>query len=64
MYFSMRTTRPQCMQAAQQYFDRHLMQFLQYLITSDGEGFGQLQQLLVTLPLKDGVLGVYPMQDT
>ncbi|XP_026452060.1 uncharacterized protein LOC113352462 [Papaver somniferum] len=64
LYFSMHTTRPQCMKTTQLQFDEQLIQFLQYLITSDGAWFGQLKQRIATLPISYGGLGVYTMHDT
>lgn len=64
LYFTMRITRPQVMQYAQLQFDEHLLQFLRYLITSDGASFGQLQQRIATLPIKYVGLGIYTMGDT
>lgn len=64
LYFTMRTTRPQVLKAAQQRFDLHLLQYLRYLMTGDEPGFGQLHQRLATLPISDGGLGVYIMADT
>ncbi|XP_026378606.1 uncharacterized protein LOC113273051 [Papaver somniferum] len=61
LYFAMRTTKPEFLDEAQLVFDDHLRQFLGHLVTGDGPGFGLLQQRLVTLPIKDGGLGVYTM---
>lgn len=64
LYFTMRTTNPQFMQSAQIQYDQYLFHFLRYLITGDGPGFGPRQQCIATLPMKDGGLGVYTMEDT
>ncbi|XP_026445253.1 uncharacterized protein LOC113345800 [Papaver somniferum] len=64
LYFAMRTTKPQFLQAAQVRFDQFLLQFLRYLVTGDGPGFGPIQQRIATLPIRDGGLGVYTMADT
>ncbi|XP_026412030.1 uncharacterized protein LOC113307792 [Papaver somniferum] len=64
LYFTMRTTRPQVLDSAQQRFHHHLSQFLRYLVTADGAGFGQLQQRISTLPINYRGLGVYTMEDT
>ncbi|XP_026396172.1 uncharacterized protein LOC113290799 [Papaver somniferum] len=64
LYFTMRTTNPLALQQAMTHFDDHLFQYLRQLITADGEGFGPLQYRIATLPIKDGGLGVYTMQDT
>lgn len=64
LYFTLRTTKPQVLEAATSHFDQHLFQYLRLLITGDGAGFGPLQQRITTLPIKDGGLGVYIMEDT
>lgn len=64
LYLTPRTTDPRVLQPATTYFDHHLVQFLQHLVTGDGAGFGILRQRLTTLHIKDGGLGVYTMNDT
>ncbi|XP_026459150.1 uncharacterized protein LOC113359785 [Papaver somniferum] len=64
LYFTMSTTNPLALQQAMTHFDDHLFQYLRQLITADGAGFGPLQYRIATLPIKDGGLGVYTMQDT
>ncbi|XP_026436600.1 uncharacterized protein LOC113334597 [Papaver somniferum] len=64
LYFTMRTTNPQALRAAKSRLDQYLQLFLWYLITGDGAGYGLLQHRIATLPIKDGGLGVYIMEDT
>ncbi|XP_026419982.1 uncharacterized protein LOC113315959 [Papaver somniferum] len=64
LYFAMRTTKPKFLDEAHVVFDDHLRQFLRHLVTGDRPGFGLLQQRLATLPIKDGGLVVYTMEDT
>ncbi|XP_026433025.1 uncharacterized protein LOC113330424 [Papaver somniferum] len=64
LYFSMFTTNPTALHQASDLVDNHLFQYLRLLITGDGAGFSPLQQILATLPIKDGGLGIYTMEDT
>ncbi|XP_026459935.1 uncharacterized protein LOC113360664 [Papaver somniferum] len=64
LYFAMRTTNPASLQPASEIFDDHLLKYLRLLITGDGADFGPLQQRSATLPIKDGGLGIYTMDDT
>lgn len=63
-YFTLRTTSPLALQSATTLFDNQLVQYLRHLVVGDGAGFGQIQQRIATLPIKDGGLGVYTMSDT
>lgn len=64
LYFTMRTTSPLALQQAQARYDHHLFLYLRQLITGDGAGFGPLQQRLASLPIRDGGLSIYTMEDT
>lgn len=64
LYFTLRTTSPQVLQAAITHYDHHLRKYLQHLITCDGAGFGPLQQRLVALPMKYGGFGIYTLENT
>lgn len=64
LYFFMRTTCPEVVRQAPSRYDSYLFKYLRSLITLDGPGFGPLQQRLVILPLRDGGLGLYTMEDT
>ncbi|XP_026397441.1 uncharacterized protein LOC113292800 isoform X1 [Papaver somniferum] len=63
LYFTLRTTSPLEIHAVTSRFDEHLFQYLRHIIVGDGAGLGLVQQRLVTLPIKDGGLGVYTMVD-
>ncbi|XP_026411629.1 uncharacterized protein LOC113306930 [Papaver somniferum] len=64
LYFTLRKTFPSALQPATIQFDTSMFQYLRNLIVGDGDGFGVIQQRMVTLPIKDGGLGVYTMADT
>lgn len=64
LYFTLRTTNPRVLGPAIIHYDHHLFKYLQHLITGDVVGFGPFQQRLVTLPIKDGGMGIYTMADT
>lgn len=56
LYFTMRTAAPKYVKEAQVLFDNHLSKYMRVLVTGDGPGYGLLQQRLVSLPIRDGVL--------
>ncbi|XP_026410584.1 uncharacterized protein LOC113305798 [Papaver somniferum] len=64
LYISLRTTNPLALESAKNLYDQQLFQFLRHIVTGDVAGFGHLQQRIATLPMKDGGLGVYTMEDT
>ncbi|XP_026425407.1 uncharacterized protein LOC113321716 isoform X2 [Papaver somniferum] len=64
LYFTLRITTPSAIQTDAAHFDKHLFQYLRQIVVRDGVGFGLIQQRLVTLPLKDGGLGIHTMSNT
>ncbi|XP_026399036.1 uncharacterized protein LOC113294877 [Papaver somniferum] len=64
LYFTLRTIAPCYVSDAQVMFDNYLSNYMRNLVTGDGPGYGLLQQRVVSLPIRDGVLGIYSMFDT
>lgn len=64
IYFTVHTTALESCREAPFVFDNYLSSYMWRLVTSDGPGYGLLQHRIVTLPIRDGGLGVYTMEDT
>ncbi|GKA54974.1 hypothetical protein Tco_0753923 [Tanacetum coccineum] len=63
LYFAMRTCSPRVFESAQLSFDMALRSALEHIVTTSGQGFGDWQWRLATLPFTFGGLSVYSASD-
>ncbi|GKB09338.1 hypothetical protein Tco_0837650, partial [Tanacetum coccineum] len=63
LYYTMRTCPPCAFESAQRSFDVALRSSLERIVTASGQGFGDWQWRLSTLPFSFGGLGVYSARD-